>query len=149
MKYAGADWLRGTMKSDMSPLGEKVADILGQAWRGIYHMDNSAIKKTNWSDTYIIEVNIYQGLATWDGHTLLALVVLCFDAKVRLSIISCNMQYIKLQFHQRLPPDKSTHGFESIPTLEKAVEQMRRFYSLEAEGHKEQEATLKEGNNVH
>lgn len=35
-KFAGADWLEQSLGIKASPFGRKVADILGQVWRGIY-----------------------------------------------------------------------------------------------------------------
>ena len=59
MKYAGADWLIGSYPDlKPSPLGLKVADILGMVWNGLYHMDPKEIKKINWHGNFCIYMKI-------------------------------------------------------------------------------------------
>ena len=44
-KYSGADWIKGSLKREMSPFGELVADILGVVFLGIYHVDVKALER--------------------------------------------------------------------------------------------------------
>lgn len=78
MKYAGADWVEGALRVKCSPLGREVADVLGQAFLGIYHVSREA-KRVDWSDTRIIEFRYGRSLATYDADELTRLVVLCHE----------------------------------------------------------------------
>ena len=142
-KYAGADhvangrrWVPGKKIDgkmtkgqycdiELSPLGIEVADILGQVWRGIYHLQYDLI---DWSDPHHIEVNIAEGLSTWDFNRLTELVVLCHDRAVRLEIEPCNMRFVKLLFHQRGREGGMT---KRHPTMEEAVQMVRDNIGLE------------------
>ena len=118
MKYAGADWLvKSYPDLKPSPLGLKVADILGMVWNGLYHMDPAQLKKTRWDDTYCISINIMQSLATYDFNELTELVVLCHDQAIRLCI-SPHMRYLQLLFHQRTREGQFN---ERHPTIEEAI----------------------------
>jgi hypothetical protein len=119
-KYAGSDWVKRN-KQPMSPLGEKVADILGQAFRGIYHISKD-IRRADLTPNDYIEMTFmaYGGvLSTFDGAELTYLVVLCHDAGVRLEIEPCNPRYLKLCFSRR----RSRTGSMShrMPTIEDHV----------------------------
>jgi hypothetical protein len=112
----------------MSPLGEKVADVLGQVFNGIYHISKE-ISKTDWSNPYYIQVTIYGGLNSFDDSRLTALLVLCFDNMLRLEVNPRAFRYLELQFHQR----KSRTGRidERLPTLESLIAEVREYLSLE------------------
>jgi len=43
-QYAGANWIKQSLKKEMSPLGVNVADLLGDVFAGIYHLDQSALE---------------------------------------------------------------------------------------------------------
>ena len=126
MKYAGADWLiKSYPDLKPSPLGLKVADILGMVWNGLYHMDTKQLKKTRWDDTYRISIKIMQTLATFDFNELTELVVLCHDQAIRLSI-GPRMRYLELFFHQRTREG----GFTARhPTIEEAVLRCRERWN--------------------
>jgi hypothetical protein len=120
MKYAGADWLTKSYPNlKPSPLGLKVADILGLVWNGLYHMDT---KKVKWENPYCIEVNIFEPLSTFDWNALTELVILCHDQMIRFTVQPCNMRYIKLLFHQR---QREGSFCERHPTIEDAIEKCR------------------------
>lgn len=128
-KYAGSDWLKENNKNmKMSPLGEKVADILGQVTAGIYHISDDVLK-TDWSNPYGISVVIYGGLNSFDDSRLTTLLVLCFDNMIRLEINPRAFRYLELQFHQR----KSRTGRidERLPTIESMIAEIREYLSLE------------------
>ena len=96
-KYAGADWLQGYR--DLSPLGVDVADILGQAWAGIYHLDKEVLhKRCDWKSDRWIEVVINGPLSTWDNSRLTALLVLCHSKKIRLQLAGAALGYLRLAF---------------------------------------------------
>ncbi len=127
VKYEGADWVRHmlpeinvefakkakrrgevgpALDAPMSPLGVRVADILGQVNRGIYHIRDAA-RNTDWTNRDYIRVPGYwQDLSTVDGNALLILVVLCHDSQIRLTIKPHAFKTVTLFFSQRqtLPP---------------------------------------------
>jgi hypothetical protein len=127
-KYYGSEWLR---TQDVSPLGKEVADILGQVFLGIYHLDGSQsnLYKVNWREKYFIEINISYGLATFDFDHLTRLVTLCHDRMIRLEIKPCNFRYMKLIFHQRKVREGDIS--ERMPTLESHVQSIRENIGLD------------------
>lgn len=134
-KYAGADWLLGRLRRHaagepkISPLGIVVADILGQVYRGIYHIDfGSALTKPDWSDENFIEINVAQGLATYDGNELTALVLAAHEVPVRLEINAGGPRRLKLGFSPRRRG--ATDLWERHPTIEQAVQEWRDYRSL-------------------
>ena len=47
-RYAGAAWIRSALGRELSPLGAAVADLLGDVFAGIYHLDNADLRKVDW-----------------------------------------------------------------------------------------------------
>ena len=126
-KYVGAEYLDrpAFAGKPMSPLGREVADILGQVWRGIYHLRRP--ERFDWSNPYYIEIRITQELATYDGLELTALVVLCHDHAIRLSVAGCAPRTLRLLFHKRQREGDIT---QRHPTIEHAVEIVRTHLGL-------------------
>jgi hypothetical protein len=125
---AGADRIRAVRKINPSPLGEAVADLLNAVWDGIYHLPDSVVHKTDWTDNYYIAVVVPDhGLATWDFNYLTKLVVLCHDAGLRMQIGTCNPRNLRLSFHQRKTRKGST--MERHPTMEEATRIIRDVYT--------------------
>ena len=123
-EYAGADWIRESLKKPLSAIGEKAANILGEAYPGIYHLPHASLHKTNWADEFWTQVWVYDDLATWDHNTLTTLVILCHDQCVRMTIRVHNRRRLRLEFSMRDRADKSmsyTH-----PTIEQAIALTRR-----------------------
>jgi hypothetical protein len=113
----------------MSPLGESVADLLGDVWRGIYHLDTPALQRVDWMDDYSIRFILsYRNLATWDGQELTMLVVLSHDRLLRLDIDAVAPHRIELLFHQR----KEWNGdiSEGMPTVEQHIGMIRKWCPL-------------------
>jgi hypothetical protein len=128
-KYSGADWIENSLKmKNMSPLGKLVADVLGQVFRGIYHLPTTTLKNTDWSDNYMIEFNHQRSLATVDGWELSWLVILCFDNYLRLEI-SPNMRSLKLRFFLRDPKNKED-SCRGIRSIEETISRTRAEFSL-------------------
>lgn len=145
VKFAGADWVRSMFKVPLSPLGEAVADILGQVYGGIYHVPMDYLKDIQWDHPHYIEVPIPQsGLATFDGMHLTSLVTLCHDRCVRCQIdtgtvvlrgestrtgrvtrhkVSC----LQLSFS---PRNREGRFSARHPTMEEAVEYVRSKIGL-------------------
>jgi len=49
-KYAGLEWLKRNTKREISPLGERVAELLGEWASGIYHI--SDVERADWANPY-------------------------------------------------------------------------------------------------
>lgn len=100
-KFAGADWVARQGKT-LSPFGVRVADILGQVYRGIYHMTDEVLK-TDWSNTRLVVVGlgIHVEMATYDYNELTQLVFLCHAERIRLAIRGHGMSRLQLQFSPR------------------------------------------------
>lgn len=127
-KYSGSEWLVAQGK-DMSPLGVKVADILGQAFLGIYHIEKIALK-TDWFNKYWIEVTGLHSLSTFDNELLTVLVVLCHDECIRMNVEPAGSRNLRLIFHQRQRDGRIS---ERMPTMEDHIESIRKNYSLGGE----------------
>ena len=111
----------------MSPLGCEVANILGQVWAGLYHLDERALERADWSDLRWISVIIrHQDLATWDFNHLTQLVVLCHDRMIRMSIEGCGPRATRLSFWQRTSRTGSSSS--RMPTIEEHVDMIRKAH---------------------
>lgn len=111
-----------------SETGLRVAELL-ERWQGLHHMESSAMKKVNWSNTLYQTVVLSSigtpggALATFDFDDLTRLVFLAHDLCIRVSIEPCNPKHLRLMFHPRRERD----GGMSIrhPTIETALERWR------------------------
>ena len=119
MKFAGHEWLNNP---NMSELGIKVADILGQIFGGIYHISH-LIKKTDWTDSFCIEIKMDQELSNYDFDNLTRLMVMCSDNLIRFSITPLNFRYTKLQFWQR--ESRTGDISKRLPDLESHLADIR------------------------
>ncbi len=131
-KYAGAGWIKKhPYGQNISLLGEQVADLLGDVWAGIYHLDNRLLAKTDWSDSYFIKVQISDGIATFDGPLLTWLAVLAHDRLLRLQISAVCNGRLALEFHQR---KGRTGGLSArLPTIEEHIASIRKFHPTPTE----------------
>lgn len=120
-RYAGADWVSKDYKRPMSEFGRLVADVLGQAFLGIYHIERY-IRGTDWTSELWIRVCYRGGLATTDGNELTRLVLLAHDACVRLEIEPCNMNFVYLTF---TPRKREGSTMDSHPTMEANITKLR------------------------
>jgi hypothetical protein len=135
-KYAGADWLKDMTRypcwgsgRKRAPLGREltsfeltVADILGGAYCGIYHVED-AVLSGQWAKTYVGLVLAHADLSTFDFDVLTGIVVMCHDACVRFSVSPATDNRLLLLFHER-------HGREGDmvrrhPTIEQAIKTAR------------------------
>jgi hypothetical protein len=83
-----------------SDLGQEAANILGQVYQGIYHIQD-AVGRTDWSNPHHIEVTLNGELASWDFNHLTSLIVLCHDRAVRVAVEGTARRYLTLRFHRR------------------------------------------------
>ena len=126
-KYAGSDWIKSALKvKEMSLLGERVADLLGDVFQGIYHLDISSLQKVEWEDNYYISIIIRRSLSTWDFNRLTVLVVLAHDRLIRVSVSGVGPGYLKLEFHKRKGRDGSPS--QRMPYLKIHIENIRRHF---------------------
>lgn len=131
-KFAGADWLKSCGK-ELSPLGVEVADVLGQVFRGIYHIDSEVLhERCKWGDESRIEIvmpdSANGGLSTYDFNNLTALVFLCHDRCIRLTIEGASPNRLRLLFHKR--EGRAGSIYERHPTLDEAVRDLRESRGL-------------------
>ena len=119
MRFAGSDWVKESLKKELSPIGVKAADILGEAFQGIYHLSMKSLNKVDWEDKHYIEINIYGGLSTFDSSVLTNLVFLAHWFCVRFEIEAASYRSLKLSFTDR---KRGGELYNRHPTLESAVE---------------------------
>jgi hypothetical protein len=123
--YAGASWIKKSLKREMSPLGEAVANLLGRVHRGIYHLRTPALDRVDWSNESWIEFIYDSNLATVDFPDLTMLVVFAHDEMIRVSIQGCGPRYMKMLFHQR---NCREGGIATrYPTIEDHIKQLRKM----------------------
>ncbi len=114
-QHDAAGWVRANTKRDLSPLGRQVAEVLSVVGGGIYNAPINAAR-VNWYDQeWGVEVTWRGSMANWDSCALSVLVIECHRRMLRVEIEPCNMQHLKLTFHQR----KSREGGmgERLPEL--------------------------------
>lgn len=127
IKYAGADWVKASLKVEMSPLGEEVADLLGQLYQGIYHIDDEA-RRVKWNNPDWIEIVVRDnGFATFDHGLLTLFVLLCHDSSIRGQISVANFRKLKMTFWKRSSREGSI--YERHPTMEEHISILRERYS--------------------
>ena len=127
MIHAGSDWIKKDLRilGEMSPLGEEVADLLGDLYQGIYHIDSKRLKAVNWSNNLWISIILpHNGFATFDFRRLTHLVLLCHDRLIRCEIKGKSpWGYMELMFHKR--KGRTGNMFERHPTIEDAIKMYR------------------------
>ena len=132
-KYSGSDWLESSLEyrgnRKISEFGKEVADVLGQAYLGIYHIDRAVLSnKAVWDQEWYVEFPIDRDLSTYDDNILIRLIVLCSDRLIRFEISPCNMQHLKFMFH----PRKSRHGdiSDRMPMIEDQIISIRKAIGM-------------------
>ena len=110
-------WLKNHFKPrrKISPFGESVADLLGDLFKGIYHIDRRVLSpKVKWDDSRSIDLIISGELATFDNNLLTNLVILAHCRCIRVSIEGCSSGYLKLVFSAR---DKDGQNWNRHPSI--------------------------------
>lgn len=129
-KYAGADWLVKDLKYShpavsVSELGQKVADLLGELFYGLYHVDGRSLSRVDWENDRWIEIILYDNGAwgTFDFNYLTRFVLLCHVYGVKGAIKAASPHRLRLVFH------RITSGFirPQHPTIEEAIEEFNKF----------------------
>jgi hypothetical protein len=125
----GSDWLRGCRITSLSPLGEQVADLLGDLFVGLYHLDGA--ESVDWANDHHIEVRVrYKEWASFDTNLLTKLVFLAHDRCIRVSVSPRSHLALTLLFHQR---QRDGGTWARHPTIEDALAMYREFYPIERE----------------
>lgn len=126
-RFAGADWIRSAFKPEpvMSPLGIAVADLLGDVFAGIYHLNPTSLRRVDWTNPSHIACNIDRTLSTFDFAELTYLVVLCHDRCIRFSLAGNGPRHMEMLFHQR---QREGSVSRRHPTMEDAIQSIRSSY---------------------
>jgi hypothetical protein len=124
--YAGAKWLQEILTKKgitLSPLGVKVANILGRVNYGLYHLKWASLshQRTDWTNKRYIEIVLNTDLSTYDWSDLTQYVVYAHDERLRLGINAKAPHYLCLVFS----PLDDDYPNRKIPTLEEAIEWAR------------------------
>ena len=117
-KYAGAQYVRNHINSQISQLGSDVADLLGELFLGIYHIDEKKLKQVDWANPNYISITMHHSFSTFDSADLTQLVFLARHLSVRVLLKPCNQQFLKLFFY---PRDRNGTYTERHPTPDEAV----------------------------
>lgn len=125
-QYAGADWIEAKYGNHMSPLAVASANLLGDVFQGIYHIDTPKLRTVIWNDPDCIIIPIKCSLCTVDFDHLTRLVVLAHDRMIRVDIQAQAARWLRLLFHQRLT--RTGHRFERYETIEEHAAVLRRHY---------------------
>jgi hypothetical protein len=111
VKFEGARHLRKMLRDrPVSPLGVKVANVLGQVWKGIYHLEmehSPSANKIDWGADDQISVTVTGDLATFDGCLLTMLCLCCNEAKLNLFLAGSFSGYTRLIFRENHAVDLS------------------------------------------
>lgn len=126
MGYAGADWIERSFKVKCSPVGRAAADLLGDVFQGIYHMEHGALKRADWTDPHYIAVTTVRDLANVDGCELMVLCVLASDRMLRVEISGVAPGRVRIGITQRSV--RSGDLFRQCPTIEAATANIRKHY---------------------
>lgn len=129
--FAGAEWVRSALKikeiKEMSPLGEAVANLLGDVFAGIYHLDERELRKVDWDDGYFISFRLDGvSLSTFDNDRLTRLVVLAHDRMLRVDISGAGRNKLELMFHLRAT--RTGDLMRRMPTMETHLAAIRTYY---------------------
>ncbi len=112
----------------VSPFGERVAELLGELFGGLYHLDLKSINRAGWSDDRYIEISFYSnGMSTFDFDDLTRLVFLAHHLAIRVVIKPCNMHYLRLAFS---PRGRKGDLYIRHPCLDEAVENFKAYVNL-------------------
>lgn len=129
MRQSGAEWIKASFKvENMSPLGEAVANLLGEWWCGIYHFESKDLKAVDWGNSHYIEFVLRdRNLSTFDSDELTRLAFLGHDHAIRVSVEAKYRRQFRLMFHRR----KREGGvWERHPTIEAALEMFRKYHPI-------------------
>jgi len=126
--FAGADWLKSDARRPVSPFGEKVADLLGYAFQGIYHISAEVCKADFTSNSWIVVTLGWKCLSTFDDSILTTLVFLSHWMAVRMQIEASTHNYLKLSFS---PRQRNGEFYNRHPSLDDAVAKFKEYCGID------------------
>lgn len=112
----GASYLKSQGKK-LSAFGEKVANMLGVAYFGIYHIEHR-LKQSDFTNNSIIVVNIDQPITCFQMTNLM---VLAHDMKVSVGIRPKSHITIEIVFSDA----SRNNEFMRMPSMEDAINKIR------------------------
>lgn len=128
MDHAG--WVRDDLHIEPSPLGCRVAYMLGVAFGGVYNAPINP-RKVDWSAPSRISITVRDSnLATYDGAGLTLLVMLAHALSVRLEICAAAPRYFHFHFTARQPEGRL---YQRHPDVEQMVAGFRRWFDDRAQ----------------
>ena len=109
-KYAGYDWLYKQPSEALewrgiSNLGARFADLLGQVFLGIYHLENEAIQAVEWDSLHSMECDI--------GWSMTA-------QKIRRMVVFADQYNLYFEIKAGESPSEDVEGLY-LPTLKVRV----------------------------
>ena len=120
IKHSGANWLKETLEYrniSISSFGIRVANILGQVYRGIYHVEKYVLREPYvWGQSRKISIKMGRELATYDGIELSFLALCCEAAGIEVSIRPSSYMYMAIEFSNSTPVPNSDgwgQGYET------------------------------------
>lgn len=119
-----AAWAERNWGRKLSPFEARVMNILGIVGNGLYNAPIA--KRIHWDYSGPgrgVAVLWRTDLPTYDFDTLTGLVLLCHEARIRLSIDSCNPKYLRLCFWQRQAEGEMV--YQRHPSIEQAIEKWK------------------------
>jgi len=130
MGYAGANWIeRQPDCGGLSELGREAADLLGDVFLGIYHLNHRSLSRVEWGDSRCIRVTIGRELATFDGDELTRLVVLGHHRMLRVAVDGRAPGFLRVTITKRT--GRTGSMFERMPTLEDHAKELEKHYRRE------------------
>lgn len=119
----GPAWLRENKKV-VSPVGERVAQLVDWWVDGIYHAQE-AVLKADWSNELYVLLKWPGEMSTFDFAQLTRLVVGAHDLAIRVQIEPLNMRYLTIYFHPR--ERVGSQSADRHPTIEMALKSRWRI----------------------
>lgn len=118
---------RNHPKKTLSALGSEVAQILSLILGGLHHADPKELNRVEWADEHSMEYRFFGEMATWDGWTLSALVVLAHDRNVRIAVrYTPTREHVAIRFMR--PEFNTAEGMMGHPTIEETIARLRAYY---------------------
>lgn len=120
-KFSGADWIE-KQGHTLSDLGRRVANLLGDMYAGIYHLE-SDLKHAYWgsNEQLVIDLDCLS-MTNYDPDKLTRLVVLSHYYLLRVKIIPTNGNNLfRLVFTPREPSNTASTGMPNFQTHVDAI----------------------------
>lgn len=130
----GSNWMK-LQKKELSPFGERVADLLWMLYLGIYHIQGE-VMRADFSQPRRVVVTVNDGngsFSTYDSDLLTRLVFLAHEMNIRAGVRAATHGYLQLEFMQ---VDRNGFFADRHPTL---------MESLQSNGYDDNAEPLRKG----